>query len=162
MKRRVLIAGFGMATQRLLEELALLEVDGLQVTVLSEEPCVAYDRIKLSSVLSQRHEAGAGMADLSLKPAAWHVAHGFELRLDCKAERVDIDKRCVTTDRGEHLFFDDLILATGSQPILPPLPGIGFEGVHVFRRIADCQALLKNPPASVPASSRHPDRSMRG
>ena len=121
----------------------LLEVDGLQVTVLSEEPCVAYDRIKLSSVLSQRHEAGAGMADLSLKPAAWHVAHGFELRLDCKAERVDIDKRCVTTDRGEHLFFDDLILATGSQPILPPLPGIGFEGVHVFRRIADCQALLK-------------------
>jgi nitrite reductase (NADH) large subunit len=139
-KRRVLIAGFGMAAQRLLEELAPLEADGLQVTVLSEEPCVAYDRIKLSSALAQAGERGAP-ADLSLKPAGWHAAHGFELRLGVKAESLDVARRVLVTEGGESLAFDDLVLATGSQPILPPLPGIGFEGVHVFRRLADCQAL---------------------
>ncbi len=141
MKRRVVIAGFGMAAQRLLEELAPLEVEGLQVTVVSEEPCVAYDRIKLSTVLAQGPSAGA--LDLSLKPAAWHAAHGYQLRLGDKVERVDVSERVVHTTQGEALPYDDLVLATGSQPILPPLPGSAFEGVQVFRRLADCQALLQ-------------------
>jgi nitrite reductase (NADH) large subunit len=130
-----------MAAQRLLEELAPLEADGLQVCVLSEEPCVAYDRIKLSSALAQAGPKGLAAADLSLKPAGWHQAHGFELRLGVKAESLDLARRMLVTEGGESLPFDDLVLATGSQPILPPLPGIGFEGVHVFRRLADCQAL---------------------
>lgn len=139
MKRRVLIAGFGMAAQRLLEELAPLEVEGLQVTVLSEEPCVAYDRIKLSTVLAQT--AGSATPDLSLKPAAWHAAHGFELRLGEAAESIDLAQKTLRTEQGESLEFDDLVLATGSRPIVPPLPGVGFEGVHVFRRLSDCEAL---------------------
>ncbi len=132
-----------MAAQRLLEELAPLEPEGLQVTVIGDEPCVAYDRIKLSSMLAGAGDKGAVLKDLSLKPASWHRQHGFELRLGIKVERLDLAGRELITEQGERLPFDDLVLATGSQPILPPLPGIGFEHVHVFRRLADCQALAK-------------------
>ena len=138
MTRRVLIAGFGIAAQRLLEELAPLEAD-LQVTVIGDEPALAYDRIKLSTVLAQDKAAAA--PDLSLKNTDWHQAHGHVLRLGEKAVSLDVEKRLVFTDQGALLPYDDLVIATGSQPILPPLPGIGFEGVHVFRRLSDCQAL---------------------
>jgi nitrite reductase (NADH) large subunit len=146
-KKRVLVAGFGMAAQRLLEELAPWEPE-IEVTVLSQEPVVAYDRIKLSTVLAQ---AGLATPDLSLKPAAWHEAHGYRLRLGESLASLDLEARRATTDKGAVLDYDELVLATGSDPLLPPIPGIQLPGVHVFRRLSDCQALQSASKPGLPA-----------
>lgn len=146
MSKRVLIAGFGMAAQRLLEELAPWEPD-LELTVLSQEPVLAYDRIKLSTVLAQ----GQSAPDLSLKPAAWHAAHGYRLRLGESLAALDLEARRATTDKGAVLEYDELVLATGSNPLLPPIPGIQVPGVHVFRRLSDCQALQSASKPGLPA-----------
>jgi nitrite reductase (NADH) large subunit len=145
-RKKVLIAGFGMAAQRLLEDLAPWEPE-LDITVLSQEPVVAYDRIKLSTALAQ----GQATPDLSLRPAAWHLAHGYQLRLGESLASLDTEARRAATDKGAVLDYDELVLATGSNPLLPPIPGIELPGVHVFRRLSDCQALQSAAKPGLPA-----------
>jgi len=134
-QRRLLVIGNGMVGQRLLEKLAATSHD-FAITVLCEEPRPAYDRVGLTSFFS-----GKSAADLSLVPAGFFENSGIALRLNERATGIDRARREVTTSSGSVLPYDKLVLATGSWPFVPPVPGREREGCFVYRTIEDLVAI---------------------
>ncbi|GAA2139432.1 nitrite reductase large subunit NirB [Kitasatospora kazusensis] len=133
----VILVGHGMVGQRFLE--ALVEQPGAadwRVTVLAEEPRPAYDRVQLTSWFS-----GRTAEELSLCPPGFLAEHGIELRLGDPVAAVDRAARTVTTRAGHTLSYDALVLATGSYPFVPPVPGHDADGCHVYRTIEDLEAI---------------------
>jgi nitrite reductase (NADH) large subunit len=124
-----------MVGHRLLENIAATE-HNLQVTVLCEEPRPAYDRVALTSFF-----AGKSAEDLSLVTAGFFEQQGFTLRLGEGAARIDRSRRQVTTSKGELLDYDSLVLATGSFPFVPPIPGRERSHCFVYRTIEDLIAI---------------------
>ncbi len=133
--RQLLVIGNGMVGQRLLEKLAASTHD-YQVTVLCEEPRPAYDRVGLSGFFN-----GKTAADLSLIPAGFFAASGITLHLSERATGIDRELRQVTTSTGRTLFYDTLVLATGSYPFVPPIPGRDRKDCLVYRTIEDLIAI---------------------
>lgn len=136
---RLAIVGNGMAAARLLDELS--QRGGLsryRVTVFGEEPAGAYNRILLNRVL-----AGAETAEITLKPVEWYARHGVTFVAGRKVVALDTATRVLTLDDGSAHAFDELVLATGSVPVVPPTPGAtrGRPGVVVYRTLADCDAI---------------------
>ncbi|MGR4879140.1 NAD(P)/FAD-dependent oxidoreductase [Streptomyces sp. LARHCF249] len=133
-KQRVVVIGGGLAGLRLAARLA----GGAAVTVLGEEQHVPYNRVLLAEVLAGRYAP-----EVAALPEA-----GPALRRGVRAVRIDRADRTVHCDDGAALAYDTLVLATGSNPVLPPLRGL-FEpegrelpdGVHAFRTMDDCLAL---------------------
>ncbi|MCM2414243.1 MULTISPECIES: nitrite reductase large subunit NirB [unclassified Streptomyces] len=136
----VVVVGHGMVGQRFLEALAdrgLTAAAGTaRVVVLCEEPRAAYDRVQLTSYF-----AGKTPQDLSLVEPGFMERHGFELRLGDPAESLDREARTVTARSGETFTYDTLVLATGSYPFVPPVPGKDTEGCFVYRTIEDLLAI---------------------
>ncbi|MBT2386279.1 nitrite reductase large subunit NirB [Streptomyces sp. ISL-11] len=137
MKDLVLV-GHGMVGQRFLE--ALFEPPGAagrwRVTVLAEEARPAYDRVRLTSWFS-----GTSAEELSLCSEEFLRTHGIELLLGDPAATVDRAARTVTTAAGRELRYDVLVLATGSYPFVPPVPGHEAGGCHVYRTIEDLEGI---------------------
>ncbi|MFE4689170.1 nitrite reductase large subunit NirB [Streptomyces sp. NPDC056749] len=136
----IVVVGHGMVGQRFLEALAdrgLTPAAGTaRVVVLCEEPRPAYDRVQLTSYFS-----GRTPEDLSLVEAGFMERHGIELRVGDPAESVDRGARTVTARSGETFSYDTLVLATGSYPFVPPVPGKDAEGCFVYRTIEDLLAI---------------------
>ncbi|MER7396480.1 nitrite reductase large subunit NirB [Streptomyces sp. NPDC000151] len=129
----IVLIGHGMVGQRFLEALAERGVtDTARVVVLCEEPRPAYDRVQLTSYFS-----GRSPEDLSLVEADFIEKHGIELRLGDPAETVDRATRTVTARSGFTVQYDQLVLATGSYPFVPPVPGKDSTGCFVYRTIED-------------------------
>jgi nitrite reductase (NADH) large subunit len=145
MGRRLAVVGNGMVSVSLLEQLAALETDW-RVTVLGDEPRPAYDRIGLSQVLAGERAAG----DLPLRGCDWYAAHGFDLRIGCRALALDPDRRRLVTD-GFDVEYDACVLATGSLPFVPPIPGADLDGVLGFRTLDDVDAMLERARPGGPA-----------
>ncbi|WP_329385879.1 FAD-dependent oxidoreductase [Streptomyces sp. NBC_01351] len=132
--QRVVVIGGGLAGLRLAARLN----GAAAVTVLGEESHVPYNRVLLAEVLAGRYAP-----EVTALPAV-----GPELRRGVRAVRVDRAERTVHCDDGAALPYDTLVLATGSNAVLPPLRGL-FEpegrdlpdGVHAFRTMDDCLAL---------------------
>ncbi|WP_041261236.1 nitrite reductase large subunit NirB [Pseudofrankia inefficax] len=134
---RLLVVGNGMVGQRLVEALRERDTDRRwQVTVLSEEPRRAYDRVALSSYFD-----GASAAELDLVEPGCYETPGYALHLDETAVDVDRAARTVTTSRGRVLGYDALVLATGSFPFVPPVPGRDLAGCFVYRTLEDLDAI---------------------
>jgi nitrite reductase (NADH) large subunit len=134
---RLIVAGHGMVAQRFLEELvARGGLSRWNVQVLCEEPRPAYDRVALSSFF-----AGATAEDLSVTPAGFFAEHGIDLCLNEGAAEIDRERQLVTTTDGRDLVYDALVLATGSYPFVPPIPGADAEGAFVYRTIDDLEAI---------------------
>ncbi|MDT0266889.1 nitrite reductase large subunit NirB [Streptomyces sp. DSM 44915] len=126
-----------MVGQRFLEELVERGVtDRARVVVLAEEPRPAYDRVHLTSWF-----AGTSAEELSLVPDGFLDRHGIELWLADPAETVDRAARTVTTRSGRTLEYSTLVLATGSYPFVPPVPGRDATGCFVYRTIEDLTAI---------------------
>ncbi|MFJ9340642.1 nitrite reductase large subunit NirB [Streptomyces sp. NPDC101733] len=133
----LVLIGHGMVGQRFLEALAERGATAThRITVLAEEPRPAYDRVHLTSYFS-----GAAPEDLSLAPPGFMAEHGIDLRLDDPAERIDRGARTVTTRSGRVVPYDVLVLATGSSPFVPPVPGRDAPGCFVYRTIEDLLAI---------------------
>ncbi|MFJ3903564.1 nitrite reductase large subunit NirB [Streptomyces sp. NPDC090025] len=133
----VLLVGHGMVGQRFLEALAERGVTAwARVVVLCEEPRPAYDRVQLTSYFS-----GRTPEELTLPEPDFMARHGLELRLGEAAQAVDRAARTVTTSSGEVLAYDTLVLATGSYPFVPPVPGRDARGCFVYRTIEDLLAI---------------------
>jgi nitrite reductase (NADH) large subunit len=140
-RRKLAIIGNGMGTCRLLDELVSRGGHQLyDITVFGEEAGGAYNRILLGRVL-----AGEAPDAIVTKPAAWYERHGVRLRSDTRVKRLDTFKKIVETEGGDgqpHPY-DLAVLATGSQPLVPPLGGLLGErgelrpGAFVYRTIAD-------------------------
>ncbi|MFE9423330.1 nitrite reductase large subunit NirB [Kitasatospora sp. NPDC006697] len=136
----LVLVGHGMVGQRFLE--ALFEQPSAEqpcrwrVTVLAEEVRPAYDRVHLTSWFS-----GTSAEELSLCPPEFVAEHGIDLRLGDPATAIDRAARLVTTRSGAELHYDALVLATGSYPFVPPVPGHDAAGCHVYRTIEDLEAI---------------------
>ncbi|RLV04282.1 nitrite reductase (NAD(P)H) [Streptomyces griseocarneus] len=134
----LVLVGHGMVGQRFLE--ALCEVPGAaarrRVTVLAEEGRPAYDRVHLTSWFS-----GTTADELGLCPPGFLAEHGIDLRLGDPAVAVDRAARTVTTAAGHTVPYDALVLATGSYPFVPPVPGHDAAGCHVYRTLDDLTAI---------------------
>ncbi|GJG98777.1 nitrite reductase large subunit NirB [Cupriavidus pauculus] len=136
---KIIIVGHGMVGHKFLECLAEAGAHDLEVTVLCEEPRPAYDRVHLSEFF-----AGKSADDLSLVPAGFFEQHNnMLLRLNAKASAIDTAAKTVTTSTGETLAYDKLVLATGSYPFVPPLPGKDRRDTFVYRTIEDLEGMLE-------------------
>jgi nitrite reductase (NADH) large subunit len=131
---RVVVIGNGMVGQRFLE--ALSTGTGLAVTVLGEEPRPAYDRVQLSSFFS-----GKTAEDLSLVAPDFFARNAITTHFSEAAVAIDRSARRVRTDTGRELEYDALVLATGSYPFVPPIPGKDRAACHVYRTIEDLEAI---------------------
>ncbi len=133
----MVVIGHGMVGHRFCERLIELDVDRrFEISVLCEEPRPAYDRVHLSEFFS-----GRSAEDLALTTPAWYAEHGVTLELGAAAVAIDPAGRSVTTRDGREFCYDHLVLATGSAPFVPPLPGISLPGVFVYRTIEDLEAI---------------------
>ncbi|MGW5104831.1 nitrite reductase large subunit NirB [Streptomyces sp. NPDC004100] len=135
--KELVLVGHGMVGQRFLE--ALYEqpgADGWHVTVLAEESRPAYDRVHLTSWFS-----GTTAEELSLVRGGFMERHGITLHLGDPATAVDRAARTVTSASGRVLRYDALVLATGSYPFVPPVPGHDLPGCHVYRTLDDVRAI---------------------
>src|SRR5579872_2463569 len=133
-RRRIVVVGNGMVGQRFLEKLPAPE--SFDITVIGEEPRPAYDRVQLSSFF-----AGRTAEDLNLVPPGFFEAHGIGVRLGERAIAIDVQAHTVLTAGGDRATYDKLILATGSQPFVPPVPGRDRSGCYVYRTIEDLEAI---------------------
>ncbi|MFE6150470.1 nitrite reductase large subunit NirB [Streptomyces sp. NPDC057889] len=133
----LVLVGHGMVGQRFLEALAERGLtDTHRVVVLCEEPRPAYDRVQLTSYFS-----GRTPDELSLTDAGFIARHGIELHLGDPAEHIDRATRTVTARSGLQVRYDTLVLATGSYPFVPPVPGKDATGCFVYRTIEDLLAI---------------------
>ncbi|AXX28165.1 nitrite reductase large subunit NirB [Actinosynnema pretiosum subsp. pretiosum] len=133
MTRTLLVVGHGMVGHRLVQAVRERDVDGAwRVVVLAEEPRAAYDRVALSSYVDTWDASG-----LALEPHDDAV----ELRLGESVTGVDRAAKRVRTSTGAELAYDALVLATGSSPFVPPVPGRDLPGCHVYRTIDDLDAI---------------------
>jgi nitrite reductase (NADH) large subunit len=132
---RLVVIGNGMVGQRLLERLAAGH-HGFSITVLAEEPRPAYDRVGLTSFFSARSPG-----DLSLVPEGFFEANGITLHLSERAVSIDREARTVMSSTGRVIGYDRLVLATGSIPFVPPIPGRERPQCFVYRTIEDLLAI---------------------
>jgi nitrite reductase (NADH) large subunit len=145
-RAQLVVIGNGMAGMRAVEELIARAPDRFSITVIGAEPHPNYNRILLSAVL-----AGEKTFDeIVLNPHGWHSEHGIRLLAGTRATAIDRAARTVALADGTSLAYDKLLLATGSRPLAPPIPGLGFPNVRAFRDIADAQAMI----AAVSAGGR--------
>ncbi|MGB3799273.1 MAG: nitrite reductase large subunit NirB, partial [Lewinella sp.] len=108
-----------------------------QLTVFGEERRPAYDRVHLSAYFSDRD------ADkLALASREWYAEAGITLRTGELVTGLDTNRRELTTHLGNVQRYDYLVLATGSIPFVPPIPGREKQGVFVYRTIEDLEAIL--------------------
>ena len=108
------------------------------VVLIGEETVAPYERPELSKGYL------AGTTDrsrLDVRPADWYAEHEVSLLLGRTAVRIDRDAHEVELDGGERVGYTRLLLATGSAPVRPPLPGADLDGVLLLRRLEDSHAL---------------------
>ncbi len=141
-KMKLVMVGNGMAGVRALEELLKLAPDLYDITVFGAEPHPNYNRILLSPVLAGEQT----LDEIVLNDWAWYQDNGITLHAGFKVTQVDRVHRTVnaTNAQGETVQagYDRLILATGSDPFMLPLPGKDLPGVLAYRDIADTQAMI--------------------
>jgi nitrite reductase (NADH) large subunit len=135
-KQKLVVIGNGMVGQRLLEAVLGSDAQQYDVSVLCEEPRPAYDRVQLSAFFS-----GKTADDLSLVPAGFFDNPNIKLHLNDKAVSIDREQKRVHTSLGQDLAYDKLVLATGSYPFVPPVPGKDRENCFVYRTIEDLEAI---------------------
>jgi nitrite reductase (NADH) large subunit len=135
---RLVVIGNGMAGMRTVEELLALAPDLYDIAVFGAEPRGNYNRILLSPVLAGEKTVG----DIMLNGADWYTKHGIRLHAGKEVTRIDRRRRTVFADDGTAERYDRLLLATGSAPIVLPLPGNELPGVVTFRDIDDVNRML--------------------
>ncbi len=138
MKERLVLVGNGMAGVRTLEELLKLAPEAYDITVFGAEPHPNYNRIMLSPVLAGEKT----IDDIILNHREWYASHGITLHTGDPVVEIDRVNCKVISESGLEVSYDRLLLATGSNPFIIPVPGSDLPGVIGFRDIADVDAML--------------------
>jgi len=138
-RARLVVVGNGMAGMRAVEALLGRAPARYDITVIGAEPHPNYNRILLSAVLAGEKS----LDDIVINPRPWYAAHGIRLIAANPASAIDRAAKTVTLASGETIAYDTLLLATGSKPLAPPIPGLGLPGVRAFRDIADVEAMIE-------------------
>ena len=134
-KMRVVVIGNGMVGHKFIEAV-VANAAGLDITACCEEPRVAYDRVHLTEFFSGRDAAA-----LSLVEPGFYERHGVRVLTGDAAVAIDRAAKTVTASSGATLPYDKLVLATGSYPFVPPIPGHERANCFVYRTIEDLEAI---------------------
>jgi len=133
-KQKIVVVGNGMVGHHFVDEMAKHE--GYEITVLSAEDRLAYDRVHLSEYFS-----GKTAEDLALTTPEHYNELGVKFFTDAKVTNINKAEKTVSTETGEKYAYDKLILATGSYPFVPPIPGKERDHCLVYRTIDDLDAI---------------------
>src|SRR3990172_7167903 len=137
-RQNVVVIGNGMVGQRFCERLVEFDPERrFRIVTFCEESRAAYDRVGLTSFFAHRNAE-----KLLLARQEWYAENGVELHLGDRANVVDRKKRVVHSDKGAKIAYDHVVLATGSYPFVPPVPGINLPGVFVYRTIEDLERII--------------------
>ncbi|NUR84015.1 MAG: FAD-dependent oxidoreductase, partial [Nonomuraea sp.] len=132
---RLVVVGNGMAGSRLVSEVRARDRSA-RITVFGAEYGSPYNRVLLSNVLA----GSSGPGQVRLVDPAWYAEHDVEAVLGVEVVGVDRAGRVVVAADGRRVPYDVLVLATGSEPVVPPIPGAGLA--HAFRTLDDCDRIL--------------------
>ena len=138
-KMKLVMVGNGMAGVRTLEELLKVAPDLYDITVFGAEPHANYNRILLSPVLAGEMT----IKDIMLNDVDWYAENKITLHLNKIVTKIDRVARKIITADGIEEPYDRLLLATGSNPFILPVPGKDLPGVITYRDIADTDAMIE-------------------
>ena len=139
-RRRLVVIGNGMAGMRAVEELLEFAPDRYDITVFGAEPHPNYNRILLSPLLA----GDKNTADIILNTREWYADHNITLHSGDPVAAIDRRHRMVRSRKGVEVPYDRLLIATGSTPLVLPIPGKELPGVVTFRALADVDAMLES------------------
>jgi nitrite reductase (NADH) large subunit len=137
MTQKLVVIGAGMASGRMLEHLFDADPDAYDVTLFNAEPRGNYNRLMLSPVLS----GDKTYDEIVTHDADWYAANGVTCRFGERVIEIDRARKVVVGEQGE-VPYDKLVLGTGSNPFMIPLPGHDLEGVIPYRDLEDTQAMM--------------------
>lgn len=137
-KPKLVVIGNGMAGISTVEQILKLTTQ-YEITVFGSEPHPNYNRIMLSYVL----EGSKTIDDIVLNDWQWYADHGITLHTETKVAKIDESSKEVVTEQGMRVPYDKVIIATGSNSFILPIPGSDKQGVIGFRDIADCNQMLE-------------------
>jgi len=132
---RIVVIGNGMVGHKFIEA-ALNESGDCELITFCEEPRLAYDRVHLSEYFD-----GKTADDLALTDATFYAENNVKVYLNDAVIHLNRDEKTVTSANGEVIAYDKLVLATGSYPFVPPIPGNDREHCLVYRTIDDLEAI---------------------
>ncbi|MGH6619479.1 MAG: nitrite reductase large subunit NirB, partial [Alphaproteobacteria bacterium] len=138
MKQKLVVIGNGMAPGRALDRLFEAAPDAYDITIFNAEPRTNYDRIMLSPVLSGEKS----YEEIVIHGDTWYQRHGVTLLKGRKVVRIDRAAKTVTAEDGAVAAYDKLLIATGSMPLVIPVPGNNLPGVLTYRDMDDVTAML--------------------
>ena len=128
-----------MVGHRFCERLVEFDVDGqYRIVTFCEEPRAAYDRVGLTSFFAHRDAE-----KLMLARKEWYLEHGIELHIGDRACELDCARKIVRSQKGVEIAYDACVMATGSFPFVPSIPGIKNLGVFVYRTIEDLNHIIE-------------------
>lgn len=137
-QKTVVVIGNGMVGQRFCERLIEFDQERqFRIVTFCEEPRAAYDRVGLTSFFAHRDAE-----KLMLARQEWYAENYVELHLGDRAHSIDRKQQIVYSDKGQKIAYDHVVLATGSFPFVPPVPGVDKPGVFVYRTIEDLQNII--------------------
>jgi nitrite reductase (NADH) large subunit len=136
-RQKVVVVGNGMVGHHFVEQLVALDVDRhWEIIIIGEEPHIAYDRVHLSEYFK-----GRDALSLALGSREQYALWGCELKLGIQVLRIDRAAQCLALSTGETLAYDRLVLATGSKPFIPAIPGHDRPGCFAYRTLEDLDAI---------------------
>ncbi len=139
MKQKLIVIGNGMAGMRTVEEILNRDANKYDITVFGAEPRENYNRIMLSPVLSGEKS----YEDIIINSQEWYVENNITLFAGDAVTAIDAKAKTVTSEKGGVHSYDKLLLATGSDPFIIPVPGKDLDGVVTFRDLDDVHQMLE-------------------
>jgi nitrite reductase (NADH) large subunit len=135
----IVVVGNGMVGHRFCERLVEFDVrKRFRIVTFCEEPRAAYDRVGLTSFFAHRDAE-----KLMLARREWYAENGIQLYIGDRACTLDCKSQTVRSQKGVSIAYDHVVLATGSFPFVPPVPGVDKRGVFVYRTIEDLENILQ-------------------
>jgi len=136
-KLKIAVIGNGMVGHRFIEDLLdKAPSDQFEITVFCEEPRKAYDRVHLSSYFSH-HTA----EELSLVREGYYEKHGVKVLVGERAITINRQDKLIHSNTGRSIYYDKLVMATGSYPWIPSIKGADTQDCFVYRTIEDLNAI---------------------
>ena len=133
-----MVVGLSMVGWKFIDKLVNLDRDGkYEIVTFSEEPHVAYNRVGLTQLFEHEDEE-----ELHMAPPTWYEEAGVRVLLGQKVVKIDRDAKNVVSDSGTVVAYDKLVLSTGSEPFVPPIPGADRDGVTTYRDIKDVHDII--------------------
>ena len=142
-RQKVVIVGNGMVGHHFIKQLSAEHSDDFQIVTFCEESRLAYDRVMLTS-----YYTGNSADDLALTTPEQYDQLGVEYYLNQQVTAIDAAAKTVTSSTGLCISYDKLVLATGSFPFVPPVPGREQPHIHVYRTLDDLDAIAVSAKSS--------------